>query len=212
MSSANDRLVDAADRGDVPEIERQLAAGADPNAFEGTDNWTPLQMAADGGRLAVVVALLKAGAHVDGAKSDGWTPLMFATDNGHTATIDALLAAGADVQHTDSHGNAVLHRASVHGQLNAARMVLQAGARTEVRNGEGKRPVDLVRAPLARWKRLRDCLTPLYRRTAMRRCAHTPRAVSTSPPCARCSHPQPPGPAAAPWPWPATGCGGSRMR
>jgi hypothetical protein len=144
MSSANEKLCDAAARGDVAEIERQIAAGADLNAL--VDNWTPLQKAANSGHVAAIAALLKAGARVDGANSHGSTSLMFATEHGHAAAIDALVAAGADVHRTRENGNTALHWVSAYGQLDAARVLLEAGARTDVRNKEGKRPIDMVRA------------------------------------------------------------------
>jgi len=62
-------LVSAAVWGQVEEIERLIAAGADVNAL--VDGWTPLQKAADNGHVAAIEALVKAGAHVDGANSSG---------------------------------------------------------------------------------------------------------------------------------------------
>jgi uncharacterized protein len=146
MASVNVKLVGAANRGDVPEIERLIAAGADPNAFEGTGSMTPLQWAAFNGYVAAIAALLKAGARVDIANSDGSTPLMSAAQNDQTAAIDALVAAGADLHRTDTDGNTALHRASMFGRLDAARVLLEAGARKDVRDKEGKRPINVVRA------------------------------------------------------------------
>jgi ankyrin repeat protein len=189
MATANDKLVNAAYSGDVAEIERQIAAGADPNAL--VNNWTPLQRAARSGNVAAMAALLKAGARVDSADTGGNTPLMLISWKGHTAAVDALVAAGADVNRADKGGGTALHRASANGKLDAARLLLEAGARTDVCNKEGKRPIDVVRAPPARSLRLRDCGTPLRRRVAMRRwaCAAT---SPTRPPCARCLSGRPP--------------------
>jgi ankyrin repeat protein len=145
MSSASVKLRDVAQRGDVAEIERQIAAGADPNAFEGTSGWTPLQRAAQGGHVAAIAALLMAGAHVDGVDSGGRTPLMYATEHGHAAAIDALVAAGADVHRANHNGNTALHWASRSSQPDAARILLEAGTRTDARNKSGKRPIDVVR-------------------------------------------------------------------
>jgi hypothetical protein len=144
MSSANVKLCDAAKSGDVAEIQRQIAEGADPNAFEGTDRLTPLQRAVLNGHFAAIAALLKAGARVDGADSSGRVPLMLAAWKGHTAAIDALVAAGADVNRADKDGDTALHRALWWGQLDAARVLLEAGARTDVRNKDGVLPIDKV--------------------------------------------------------------------
>jgi ankyrin repeat protein len=146
MASANEELVGAAKSGDVAEIERQIAAGADPNADAGHGPGHPLRAAAENGHVAAIAALLKAGARVDGADSYGRTPLMFAAACGHTAAVDALVAAGADVHHADNGGNTALHRASANGRLDAARVLLEAGAKADVRNLFRKRPIDVVRA------------------------------------------------------------------
>jgi ankyrin repeat protein len=186
MSSANDKLCDAAKEGDVAEMERQIAAGADPNAFEGTGDYTPLQRAAQGGHVAAIAALLKAGARVDGADSAGYTPLMSATVGGQTGAIDALVAAGADVHHARNSGETALHDASMNGRLDTARALLEAGARADVCNRWGKRPIDQVCALFARSLQLRDGVTPMRRRVAMRRCAHGPITRPTRLPCEKC--------------------------
>jgi ankyrin repeat protein len=144
-SRVNERLCRAASTGDVAGIAAALLAGADPNAFEGTYYYTPLQWAAAYGHVAAIAALLAAGARVDGANSAGITPLMLAAHNGHTAAVDALLAAGADLQHADKDGDTALHCASMNGHVDAARALLEAGARADVRNKEGKQPINVVR-------------------------------------------------------------------
>jgi hypothetical protein len=148
-SDANETLRYAASGGDVAEIERLIAAGADPNVFEGMQGYlvTPLQRTAANGHVAAIAALLKAGARVDGADSDGITPLMLAARDGHIAAVDALVTAGADVHRAKSNGSTALHLASLNSQLDAARALLEAGARTDVRRKEGSQPIDLVRVP-----------------------------------------------------------------
>jgi ankyrin repeat protein len=144
-SEVNERLCQAAEDGDVAGIAAALLAGGDPNAFEGS--WTPLQWAAIHGHVAAIAALLAAGARVDDASRLGTTPLMRAAYQGHTAAVAALLAAGADVNHADTNSETALHSASMLGRLDAARALVEAGARTDVRNKEGGRPIDVVRAP-----------------------------------------------------------------
>jgi uncharacterized protein len=186
MSSANEELCNAAGRGDVAEIERQIAAGADPNAL--VNDLTPLQRAAQNGHVAAIAALVKAGARVDGADSYGQTPLMWAAAKDHTAVIDTLVAAGADVHRARTDGDTALHLASMRGKLDAARVLLEAGAKMDVRNKEGKRPIDVVRAALARTRslRLHGCVTTLRRRVAVRRFAFTPVTSPTRQHCMRC--------------------------
>ena len=66
-------LMKAADRGNVAEVQRLLAAGAPVNAKD-NDGETALMMAADDGHAAVVKLLLEAGAAVNDADEDGETP------------------------------------------------------------------------------------------------------------------------------------------
>jgi hypothetical protein len=213
MSSANNKLCDAAERGDVAEIERQIAAGADANAFEGMGRYTPLQWAAYYGHVAAMAALLAAGARVDSADSCGTTPLIWAAYSGHTVAIDALLAAGADVHHVTVDSDTALHYALMEGRLDAARVLLEAGAWTDVRNRRGERPTDVRRAPLSRTRslRLRGGIKPLCHHVAVRRCASGPAMIRRLAPCRRCLRPQRPGPAAVPSPSPAMRkCGSGR--
>jgi ankyrin repeat protein len=154
-SEANERVCRAAMGGDVAGIAAALLAGADANAFDGTRDWTPLLWAAYEGHATAIAALLAAGARVDGVDSIGNTPLMWAAICGRRAAIDALLAAGADVNHANPSDHRALHVAFRDGHLDAARVLLDAGARTDLRDKDGQRPIDMVRA-----------LTPLLDATA----------------------------------------------
>jgi hypothetical protein len=157
-SELDERLRDAADRGDVACIAAALLAGADLEALDGAYVMTPLQWAAYTGHVAAIAALLKAGARVDGMFRD-WTPLILAACRDCTAAMDALLTAGADVHHAGTDGGTALHRASYKGHMDAARLLVEAGARTDVRNEDGQRSIDEVRAPACSLP-LRDRATP----------------------------------------------------
>jgi ankyrin repeat protein len=147
MASANERLCDAADRGDVAGIAAALLAGADLEALDGAYVMTPLQWAAYTGHVAAIAALLAAGARVDGTDLDGSTPLIYAAIHGHTSATDALLAAGADMHRVDRNGDTALHLTSSYSHVDAARLLLDAGARADVRSNDNKRPIDVVRTP-----------------------------------------------------------------
>jgi ankyrin repeat protein len=149
-SDANERLRDAAGLGDVAGIAAALLAGADPNAP--LSGRTPLHRAAHYGHVAAIAALLAAGARMDGADSYGTTPLMEAAQNDRTAAIDALLAAGVHVNRATPSGHTALHYAGMWSRLDTARVLLEAGARTDVRNRDGKRPIDVVCANDVAWR------------------------------------------------------------
>lgn len=63
------------------------------------DKASPLFIAAQNGHEEVCVALLRAGAAVDGARADRATPLWIAAQCGHQHVARLLLAAGACVDH-----------------------------------------------------------------------------------------------------------------
>jgi len=142
----DEELCAAAGSGNVAEIERLIAAGANPNAFEGQEDLTSLQAASMNGRVAAIVELVRAGAHVNAKSYHGVTSLMFAAVSGHTAAMDALIAAGADMNALDVDRHTALHMASIRGHVDAVRLLLDSGARVDVRNKSSKRPADVVRS------------------------------------------------------------------
>jgi len=86
-------LADAARVGDVKEVEKYLAKGADVNA-----QWfgrTPLHVAADEGKTEVIVFLLAKGADINAKSKFDKTALDFAVLKGDKKTIDLLKSKGA---------------------------------------------------------------------------------------------------------------------
>ena len=92
-----------------------LAAGADVNAKTTTHDATALSWAAMNGRLAVVRALLDAGADVKRCADHGMTALMWAPQNGHLTVVEALLAANAEINAKAADGATALTVASQKG-------------------------------------------------------------------------------------------------
>jgi ankyrin repeat protein len=95
----------AAANGDVDEVARLLAAGADPGEADNV-GFTPLHFAAQEQHPPVIGLLLAAGADVQAADRWGNTPLWRAvfTAHGDAATSVTLLAAGADLDTVNSTG------------------------------------------------------------------------------------------------------------
>ena len=87
-------LHNAARSGDLGEVARLLAAGADVDRAN-NNGTTPLHCASRNGHDAVVAALLTAGADANAEITDGRTPLHWASLKGHGAVVARLLAARA---------------------------------------------------------------------------------------------------------------------
>lgn len=105
VSSANGNDPDAnaslsvySHRGDEQAVAELLQQGADPNALDGNDN-TPLHGAISGeGNLAVVQALVAAGARFDVANAEGVTPVRLASIRGQRKIYDWLLEKNGGVE------------------------------------------------------------------------------------------------------------------
>jgi len=90
-------LTMAAARGEVQELERLIAAGADPNSG-GDSAFTPLIWAARQGEIAAVRRLVALGA--DPNRTSGvndWSPVLHALHKQQTKTALALIELGATV-------------------------------------------------------------------------------------------------------------------
>jgi beta-lactamase regulating signal transducer with metallopeptidase domain/ankyrin repeat protein len=97
-----ERLIDAAEREDLPEIRRVLKAGVDVN-YRGESDWTPIAKAATWGCPKAVKLLLENRADPN-IRKHSYTPLALAKT---PEIADLLFAAGADV-------NAKLFERDVH--------------------------------------------------------------------------------------------------
>lgn len=126
--SKGDDLTATVSRGDVSELARFLASGADANARDAKGR-TALLIAAREGHRDVAQALLTAGAEVD-ARSEGMnvTPLMAAAQRGDLPFVRLLLEAGADPNASSRNGAGVLARAVLGGDVDTVRELLTAGA------------------------------------------------------------------------------------
>jgi ankyrin repeat protein len=95
----------AALRGDLTEVERLIAAGADPSATD-RNGFTPLHLAAQEGQLGAAQLLLDAGAEVDQRNKFGNTALFVAVFNsrGLGDLISLLRERGADPMAENASG------------------------------------------------------------------------------------------------------------
>ena len=90
VSLFGDRPINiAATRGDIPELELLLMAGADINS-RGEHGYTPLHNATEQGALEAAMWLISKGADIFVRSDWDWTPLDLAVGLGETQLVEVL--------------------------------------------------------------------------------------------------------------------------
>jgi ankyrin repeat protein len=101
-------LLWVAEHGHAATAGMALKWGANVQAL--TKRLTPLMVAAEEGREAVVKLLLAEDeVNLDFKDDEGWGPLQFASFNGHVEVVKPLDAEGADITVADNDGWTPLH-------------------------------------------------------------------------------------------------------
>ncbi len=138
-------LHQAAAAGDVEQVKKLLAQGADVNEKE-EDGSTPLHKATGNGWKDVARLLLEKGANVEATDASRQTPLHRASGWGSRHMCALLLDKGASVKATDSQGNTVLHAALGRQEVNRSffEFLLAQGADVNARNEQGETPLHLA--------------------------------------------------------------------
>lgn len=77
--------------GDIAGVRNFIASGTDINQVHEESGWTPLEIAAEKGKLEIAKILIEAGAIVDKGLSE---PLELAASNGFTEIVNLVLQAG----------------------------------------------------------------------------------------------------------------------
>ncbi|KAL4425359.1 hypothetical protein ABPG75_009375 [Micractinium tetrahymenae] len=141
----NERLLAAAQAGDVQELAACLAAGADPNAA-GRSGQAAIVRAAFACSPACVAALLAAGADPNRASLTGLTALHAAAAAGCADCAATALAAGA-VPQPKASGNRFtpLHSAAMKGHASIAELLLAAAPAAALAGDvAGRTPLDVA--------------------------------------------------------------------
>lgn len=117
-------LIGAAARGDLTDVRRLLAAGAEVDARDASGR-TAITAAADSEHPAVVRALVDAGADVDLQDDDRSNPLLLCGENGNVALLREVLRGRPDLRATNRFGGTALIPASDRGHVEMVRALLQ---------------------------------------------------------------------------------------
>lgn len=133
LVSAQDRaLYEAAESGDIPQMDSLIRGGANVNAPVPGDG-SPLIGAARRGRLEAVRFLLDRGADPNMPVRGDGNPLIMAARSGHIDVVTLLLDRGAGVdQIVPGDENAVIS-ASRFGRLEVVKLLVSRGADVNVR-------------------------------------------------------------------------------
>lgn len=121
------KLNAAAFAGNLAEVERLLASGADPSSKDG-DAYTPLHEASQVGHAEIVQRLIAAGANVEAKDRWGCSPLHEAARFGQDAVCKVLLECGAPIEAKGFEDRTPLHYAAMEGNASTASLLLGAGA------------------------------------------------------------------------------------
>jgi len=133
----NTPLLNAIGFADLSLVRFLLEHQADPNA-EVDDGYTCLLSAVESdspNSLAILDALLEAGADVGGTGTNGWTPLHMAAARGHGDKTKRLIDAGSDINRRTEvdGGETPLMEAAYAGHPETVQLLLKAGADASLR-------------------------------------------------------------------------------
>lgn len=125
-------LANASMNGDLPAMNAQLKAHADPNV-PGAFGTPALHWRVHVDDLAEAKRLLKAGADPNALTERGVSPLSIAIANGNAEMVRLLIGAGADPNHVEPTGETHLMLAAQVGVLSIVEQLLKRGAQVDVR-------------------------------------------------------------------------------
>jgi len=129
LSSSEKLMLKAAKNGDVTTVSQLLAESPDLLSVRDSDGSTPLHCAAWKGHVAVVEALLDAGADIqDRNQNHHWgdTALHTAAHGNKKAVVELLLARGADPNALNPAGRTPLQETEFHNASAAAKLLKAA--------------------------------------------------------------------------------------
>lgn len=136
----------ACEHGAADLIPRLVQLGCDVDA-RNEQLKTPAMMAAAGGHLACLQALLAAApvhrkaAFFNDHKKNAWTALFYAAKGGYIDCVQYLLSHGAVVDDVNREGSTALYVAAREGQADVVRLLAEAGADVNHKTNIGRTPL-----------------------------------------------------------------------
>eukprot|EP00316_Scyphosphaera_apsteinii_P015622 CAMPEP_0119309534 /NCGR_PEP_ID=MMETSP1333-20130426/15820_1 /TAXON_ID=418940 /ORGANISM="Scyphosphaera apsteinii, Strain RCC1455" /LENGTH=393 /DNA_ID=CAMNT_0007313527 /DNA_START=20 /DNA_END=1201 /DNA_ORIENTATION=+ len=130
-------------------VQSLLRAKADPDLKDGGGQ-TALSSACVGGQHAIVMAILAQSPNINTEDLSGESAIHSAARKGNVAILKSLIGSRADVNFAGlawdkSRASTPIHMAALFGQLENVQTLLDAGAKGDVRNKDGKTPLDFAK-------------------------------------------------------------------
>ena len=122
---ADRELFKASARGDVSEVRRLLAAGAQPDGYKDRGDSTALHQAATHGHTGVVQELLAHGADIHAVNKAWNTPLYHPARRGFEEIVHLLLQRGAKLEGPTKRIDTALHAACDGGHLTIVKLMVE---------------------------------------------------------------------------------------
>lgn len=137
------KLISAAARNDIKQVEALLKKAVNPNAVANQWGENALMHAVLRGNVEMTRLLLEAGAYPD-MKARGFTPLGMASLLGHTQVVRLLLKAGADIDKKSDDGNTPITAATIMNRLPVVEALVSHHADTTIWNREGRTSLSIA--------------------------------------------------------------------
>lgn len=136
VEKLNFRLLVAAEKGRVTEVDSLLNAGAEVNATT-WDGVTPLMYASEAGNIELVNLLINNGADLNAQPWSHISALLSAVIAGHAYVADTLICRGADINARNADMVTPLMYASWYGDFTITDMLIFYGADITLKDNRG---------------------------------------------------------------------------
>lgn len=127
--AAADEIHEAVKNGDLAAVQRILAARPDLIKAVDERGYTPLHVAARGGRLEIASFLVEKGADLEAKNPTGFTPLFLAVLGKRLDAVKLLLDKGADPNAQTRFQTTPLFMAAESGHVEVIRLLIERGAK-----------------------------------------------------------------------------------
>ncbi|XP_006866598.1 PREDICTED: uveal autoantigen with coiled-coil domains and ankyrin repeats isoform X2 [Chrysochloris asiatica] len=143
-SKYDDRLMKAAERGDVEKVSSILTKkGVNPGKLD-VEGRSAFHVVASKGNLECLNAILLHGVDITASDTAGRNALHLAAKYGHALCLQKLLQYNCPTEHTDLQGRTALHDAAMADCPSSIQLLCDHGASVNAKDGDGRTPLVLA--------------------------------------------------------------------